>query len=148
MSHHTWDYESYLRQRGYRVTPQRRAIMDAICNGDSHSTFEEILDTVSQMDHSVSPATVYRTLAFLVDEALVAKAELHHGAAIYSVVGRTPHHHLICRQCRRELVVDAAVFDALQAEILERYRFCVDTRHLMLVGLCDYCQPQSAQPTD
>ena len=140
MTHTTWDYESYLRERGYRVTSQRRTIMDAICSGAHHSTFEEILTRVRRRDSSIDQATVYRTLAFFVEEGLVAKAELHHSEAIYSLVGRTHHHHLICRQCRREFVVDGAVFDVLQSEILNRYHFQLDARHLMLVGLCNVCQ--------
>ena len=73
MTHTTWDYESYLRERGYRVTSQRRTIMDAICSGAHHSTFEEILTRVRRRDSSIDQATVYRTLAFFVEEGLVAK---------------------------------------------------------------------------
>ena len=98
MSHNTWDYVGYLRDRGYRMTPQRQIIMDVICEAEGHTTLPEILSSVQQKAPQINPATVYRTLHFLHETGLVAKTELVPGEVVYELAGHSPHHHLICRQ--------------------------------------------------
>ena len=143
MSHNTWDYAAELRACGYRVTPQRRAVMDAVCAGGGQSTLAGILERVRTQDAAINPATVYRSLDFLVDQGLIAKAELHHGEAVYAIAGPAPHHHLICRACRREIVIDVEPIEQLRAVLCERYGFELDARHLMLVGLCAECRDKT-----
>ncbi len=49
MSHITWDYAaSPFAHTGYPVTPQRRAVMDAVCAGNGHSTLAEMLAHVQR----------------------------------------------------------------------------------------------------
>lgn len=143
MSHNTWDYAAYLRERGYRVTPQRRAVMDAVCAGGGYSALAAILERVRAQNAGISQATVYRSLDFLVDQGLIAKADLHHGESVYAIAGRTPHHHLICRSCRREIVIDVEPVEQLRAALQERYGFVLDASHLMLVGLCSACRDKA-----
>jgi len=58
MSHTRWDYASLMHQRGFRVTPQRQLILDAICDGHGHTTLEEVFERVR-----LSPET-FRFRAF------------------------------------------------------------------------------------
>jgi Fur family transcriptional regulator, ferric uptake regulator len=140
MSHHTWDYATYLRERGYRVTPQRRTILDAVCAGHGHTTLAEILARVQHRDATINQATVYRNLDFLVDAGLVSRAELCRGETVYAIAGRSPHHHLICRVCRREMTIETGAVDQLQATLKDHYDFDLDAHHLMLVGVCAGCR--------
>jgi Fur family transcriptional regulator, ferric uptake regulator len=140
MSHTTWDYVSFLRERGYRMTPQRKIIMDAICEGGGHTTLPEILDRVQQKAPAINQATVYRSLHFLLNVGLIVKAEITSGETVYEIAGRSPHHHLLCRACHHELVIDAQPLVALQTDIKRRYGFVMDASHLILTGLCAHCQ--------
>jgi len=91
MSHNTWDYVSFLRERGYRMTPQRQIIMDAICEGGRHTTLPEILERVQRKAPAINQATVYRSLHFLLNMGLIVKAEIAPGETVYEIAGRSPH---------------------------------------------------------
>lgn len=144
MSHNTWDYAAFLRERGYRMTPQRQIMMDAICEGQGHTTLPEIMERVQQKAPSINQATVYRSLHFLLNMGLIVKAEVASGEVFYEIAGRSPHHHLLCRACHAEFEIDAQSLTALQAEIQQHYGFRIDANHLVLTGLCAHCQADSS----
>ena len=142
MSHNTWDYVSFLRERGYRMTPQRQIIMDAICAGGGHTSLPQILERVQQKAPAINQATVYRSLHFLLNMGLIVKAEIAPGETVYEIAGRSPHHHLLCRSCHHEIEIDAAPLVALQNVIEQQYGFMIDASHLMLTGLCAHCRTE------
>ncbi len=140
MSHNTWDYATYLRDRGYRMTPQRQIIMDAICEGRGHTSLSEILQRVQKKSAAINQATVYRTLHFLLETGLIVKAEVDPGEIVYEIAGQSPHHHLLCRACHHEIEIDAEPLADLQTAIQERHGFTVDANHWVITGLCARCQ--------
>lgn len=144
MSHNTWDYVTFLRERGYRMTPQRQIMMDAICDGGGHTTLPEIFERVQRKAPAINQATVYRTLHFLLNMGLIVKAEIAPGETVYEIAGRSPHHHLLCRVCHQEVEIEAQPLAALQAELQQRYGFLIDASHLLLTGLCAHCQAEQA----
>jgi Fur family ferric uptake transcriptional regulator len=139
MSHHLLNYPARLRARGFRVTPQRQLILDAICEGHGHTTLEEIAARVQAKAPSLSRATVYRTLDFLCKMQLVVAAQIG-GHWVYEIAGQTPHHHLICRACGAEIDLPHEEVKAFYAEIERSQHFSVETEHLALVGLCAECR--------
>lgn len=142
MSHDTWDYASYLREQGYRITPQRQIIMDAICEADGHTSFPEILARVQTKAPAITQATVYRSLHFLLSTGLIAKAEINSGETVYEMIGPSPHHHLICANCQTEIEIDAEPLEKLQADLRARYDFVINASHMMLTGLCGSCRDE------
>ena len=52
MSHDQQVFANLVRERGFRLTPQRQIILDAICEGGGHTTPEEIYERVQ----AVAPA--------------------------------------------------------------------------------------------
>ena len=56
--------EDRLREHGYRVTTQRRAVFDAV-SALGHGTHEEILRHAQTVDASLNLSTVYRNLEVL-----------------------------------------------------------------------------------
>ncbi len=68
MSHHQLDYVTSLRAQGFRVTPQRQTILDAVCAGDGHTSLPEIYARVQ----AVSPAI---NLAYAEAGSFVAQAK-------------------------------------------------------------------------
>lgn len=140
MSHNTWDYAAYLRSRGYRMTPQRQTIMDAICEGGGHTSLPAILARVQRKSPTINQATVYRSLHFLLETGLIVKAEVAGGETLYEIAGRSPHHHLLCRACHHEIEIDAEPLAAMQEAIAQQYGFAVDANHLVLTGLCAHCR--------
>ena len=57
-----------LKKKGYKLTPQRRSIVDAIIkNEGEHLTAEEIYDEVKLTCPEIGLATVYRTILLLIN---------------------------------------------------------------------------------
>src|SRR3989304_4618580 len=92
MPHHQWNYAALMRERGFRVTPQRQLILDAICEGDGHTTPDEIYERVRARTPHVNRATVYRTLDFLCEMRLVVAAQIG-GHMGFGIAGGGTHHH-------------------------------------------------------
>jgi Fur family ferric uptake transcriptional regulator len=91
---------SILRQAGYKLTPQRRAVLNAIAINQDHLTPGEIYEKVRKEHPSIGLVTVYRTLDILSELGLIC--EVHSGGNCRSYLMRRPqehHHHLICADC-------------------------------------------------
>ena len=131
-------WQEQLRARGYRLTPQRQLVLQAV-GALGHATPEEIVTEVRKTVTSVNISTVYRTLELLEELGLVQHTHLGHGPATYSVAGPEDHVHLVCRHCGAVDEVDvAAVGDVV--EVLETSRgFHVDIGHFALFGTCRAC---------
>ncbi len=92
----SWDQE--LRSRGYRVTPQRQLVLEAVATLD-HATPEEIAASVQRTAKGVNISTIYRTLELLDSLGLVAHTHLNHGAPTYHLATEAGHVHLVCQDC-------------------------------------------------
>ena len=139
MSHYTIDYVQQIRERGYRMTPQRQIVLDTVCAHGGHATASEIYESVNEQQPAINRATVYRILDFFCELQLVAKADIA-GRTIFEVVGDSPHHHLVCRQCEHVASLEDRYFEALTAHLLEAYGFAADLSHLAISGLCAECR--------
>jgi len=142
MSHHRLDYAALMHERGFRVTPQRQLILDAICEGSGHTTFEEIYARVQGKSSAVNRATVYRTLDFLTELRLIVAADIGGGHQVYEIAGDTPHHHLVCLNCRAVQQISHALVENLFTQLERDQKFHVETNHLALFGYCEACLPQ------
>ena len=139
MSHHRWDYAALMREQGFRVTPQRQLILDAICAGDGHTTPDEVYGRVRAKTPHVNRATVYRNLDFLCEMRLVVAAQIG-GHMVYEIAGDAPHHHLVCRDCNQVEQISHKTVKALFDKIEREQKFRVDMDHLALFGLCQKCR--------
>lgn len=139
MSHNTIDYVRQIRERGYRMTPQRQIVLDTVCAHVGHATACEIYDLVNEQQPAINRATVYRILDFFCDMQLVAKTDIG-GHTVFEVVGDSPHHHLVCRQCHHVASLEDYHFEALAAHLLEEHGFEADLSHLAITGLCAECR--------
>jgi Fur family ferric uptake transcriptional regulator len=136
---HRTDYATLLRRRGFRMTPQRQFILDAIGEGHGHTTFDEIFARVQAHAPAMNRTTLYRTLEFLHHQRLVFSAEIG-GQTVYEIAGDELHHHLVCVNCgATEQLAHEAVKPFFSR--IERDRgFEVLTNHLALFGLCRECR--------
>jgi len=129
-----------LRSRGFRMTRQRRAIMDTVQREHRHLTAEEIACEAGRRDPNINRATLYRTLRWLCDVGLLRSIDMGDGRRRFEAAAEHEHHHLICRGCGVELEIDEHVVTVFQAHILEHYNFDVDGEHLALWGRCSVCR--------
>jgi Fur family ferric uptake transcriptional regulator len=128
---------------GYRITPQREMIIEAIAHADGHLTAEEIYDQVKVRTRYLNLATVYRTLDLLVEKGLSSRANLWDGRVVYASMNHGPHIHLVCRDCGDIFLAEHHLVETLGEEFLSRYDFQADLQHLSIIGLCAACRKSS-----
>ena len=134
----TQAWDDQLRARGYRVTPQRQLVLEAV-TALEHATPEEICARVQQTARGVNISTVYRTLDALTELGIVDHVHFGHGRAVYHLRDEA-HQHLYCERCER---VEELPVEKLRpfVQLLERdYGFELDRRHFAIVGTCRACR--------
>jgi len=132
------DWQAELRRRGYRLTPQRQLVLEAV--GElGHATPEEIVTAVRRTASGVNISTVYRTLELLEELGLVQHAHLGHGASTYSVTSDDDHVHLVCRDCGGIEEAPPSVVGPVVAELAATRGFTVDVGHFAVFGRCREC---------
>ena len=129
-----------LRQHGYKLTPQRRVVIQAIASNQEPITPIAIYEKVYQDQPNIGLVTVYRTLEILAE--LQLSCELHACGFCHSYTLGTPqqHHHLICSSCG--IVIDFTNQDLseLEQSLSKENEFRIDGHLLELFGLCKTCQ--------
>lgn len=131
-------WEAALRDHGFRITPQRQLVLEAV-GRLGHGTPEEILAEVQTTAAGVNLSTVYRSLEVLEDVGLVTHAHIGHGAPTYHSVEEHAHIHLVCARCDRVIGVPAGIADGFVAELETSYGFRTDITHVSVQGLCADC---------
>ena len=132
------DLRSRLRGGGYRLTPQRELILQAV-ERLGHATPDEVLAEVRAQASAVNVSTVYRTLEVLEELGLVRHAHLSDRAPTYHSVSEHEHFHLVCRNCHAVVSVDPDVLTPLISRLRADHAFVVDVGHLTVFGTCEDC---------
>ena len=141
------DWQARLRARGYRLTPQRQFVLEAV-GALGHGTPDDIATAVRRKASGLNISTVYRTLELLEELGLVEHTHLGHGAPTYSVATDDGHLHLVCLDCGGVDEVPPAVLEPLVSELAATRGFAVDVGHFAVFGQCRACSAsdQSAEP--
>ncbi len=131
----------FLRDRGLRVTAARGQIIETVLELGGHFSADELLAAVSARGHRASRASVYRTLALLVDGGFVESREFQRGQLAYEVmVGHVHHDHLICNACGRIVEFENDEIEQLQDDVAEAHGFTLESHSLRLFGRCADCR--------
>ena len=132
-------WHEQLRSRGYRVTPQRQLVLEAITKLE-HATPEDICAEVQQTARGVNISTIYRTLELLEQIGLVAHTHLSHGAPTYHLASEADHVHLVCRDCGEVTEVSPDTVRDLVTRLDREFGFETEVRHLTVFGRCARCR--------
>lgn len=127
-----------LRRRGWRLTPQRRAIVEVLDGEDVHLTAEEIHARARAILPETGLATVYNTLNELVSMGEVLEINLGEGPKRYDPNGARRHQHLVCVACGELLDVHPSVEPRLPPA--ERHGYEILEARVTFRGLCPRCR--------
>lgn len=136
----TGDIISKLSQKGYRLTPQRMMILEAVEATDDHISAEEIYTLVYARYPYLNISTVYRTLELLKELELVTETDLGDGRVRYHSIKKGHHHHLVCHKCGQIIDLDESVLFPLKDVLSREYEFDADLKHLAIFGRCGKCR--------
>jgi Fur family ferric uptake transcriptional regulator len=131
----TTDWRARLREKGYRLTPQRELILEAV-ERLGHATPDEVLAEVRKHSTAVNASTVYRTLEVLEELGLIRHAHLSDRAPTYHSTSEHEHFHLVCRNCHKVISVDPHVLTPVSERLAADHGFTIDVGHLTVFGTC------------
>jgi Fur family ferric uptake transcriptional regulator len=132
-------WQSLLRERGYRLTPQRQLVLEAV-DRLGHATADDVATEVRRTASGVNISTVYRTLELLEELELVTHTHLGHGAPTYHAATLDDHVHLVCRRCGSVDEVEPALVQDLVDRLAADRGFTVDVGHFAIFGECRSCR--------
>lgn len=129
-----------FKDLGYRMTPQRLAILKILAESRNHPSAEEIFEQVKANFPTTSMATVYKTISVLKALGEVLELEFSSDFNRYDGNRPAPHPHLICTRCKR--IVDPEIGDLM--EVAQKFAsatgFKITGHRMDFYGLCPECQ--------
>lgn len=132
------DPAELLRERGYRVTGQRLAVLRAV-TGEPHMTADAVAEAVRARIGAISLQAVYDVLAVLVDVGLIRRIQPAGSPARFEARVSDNHHHVICRSCGRTADVDCAVGPAPCLTAVDDRGYEIDEAEVIYWGRCPEC---------
>jgi Fur family ferric uptake transcriptional regulator len=143
MTHHA---TRTLQELGYRLTPQRTLVWDALRQQESHMSAEDVCVRVQEQFPHVNMSTIYRTLELLVSLGLVKETHLGPARRFFEVEEEVPHHHLVCDRCGKMTHVHDEDLGTLDSTLRRDHGFAV--RELTAFGRCRDCQNDADPPEE
>lgn len=140
MTSRATEMESALRRLGFKLTPQRLAIVRTFADDPTHPTAQEIYDRLRAGFPGMSVATVYNTLATLREAGLCNEITVSGGAVRFDPTTRR-HHHTVCDRCGAVRDVEPARAARPEQEIPG---FTVRAVEHVYRGLCAACHERAA----
>ena len=132
-------YAPQLRARGYRMTPQRMAILHVLRHEATHLSPIEVYKKARKEMPGLTEPTVYRMLEFLVENGLARPSHSGNGHLTYEMADGD-HHHVVCRVCGSEIEVEHTLLENLYRK-LESTSGCVRIdSYVTFFGVCPKCQ--------
>ena len=133
-----------LRECGYKLTPQRHAVINVIASSHDHLTPEAIYEKAHLKNPDIGLVTVYRTLDLLSELNLVCRVHAPDGYRSYMMRRPTEHHHhLVCSRCGRVVDFSGCSLADLEKRLSQETSFDINGHLLEFYGLCPDCRVTS-----
>ena len=132
------DVMELLRERGLRMTPQRRAIVSEVMRTQGHISPAQVARTIQGDMPGVNASTIYRTLSLLEEVGVLQHSHLESGAE-YHKTDEAQHVHLTCGRCGRDDALSIREAERLGSLIHAHHGFVADLTHFAITGLCSDC---------
>lgn len=132
--------QSYLRQRGLKMTKPREAVLRAFLDAEGHVTTDKLIAAARSIDPHIGQATVFRTVKLLTEAGLARGACSDDGPRQYEHAYRHSHHdHLVCVECGAIVEFADTVIEKAQEAIYKKHGYQSSGHRLELLGRCPSC---------
>ena len=134
-------FREFLENKGMRVTPERQTILSEVFAEHEHFDVEELIMRLRQKGQRSSRASVYRTLALLVQSGLVQEVFYADGHMHYEhIYGHEHHCHLRCLGCRKIIEFRNGAVEEAEKRLGQEHHFEVTGHRLEILGFCPDCR--------
>src|SRR5436190_7813316 len=134
-------FREYLasRPKAQRYTDQQRDMVRFIFGQHNHFDADLLIDDMKRDGLHVSRATVYRTLAKLLDAGLLRRLELGPRMFYEHDYGYPPHEHVYCEQCGKVIEFQSPAVEAAIREVCLEHNFQASGHSFLIRGICNEC---------
>lgn len=129
-----------LKDKGYKLTPQRMMVLETLHETEGHITAPEIYNRIRVKYPGINKSTVYRTIELLKEINLVSETKLDGDMLHYHHTEKGHHHHLICQICGKTTDLDEDMLSPLKKTLNSKYSFEADLKHMAIWGYCVQCK--------
>ncbi|HAV10489.1 MAG TPA: transcriptional repressor [Dehalococcoidia bacterium] len=135
-----------LRREGYKVTPQRRAILKIVTETHDHLTPAALYERVQKAQPHIGLVTIYRTIQILEQLGLICEMHAERTSRSYLLKRASEHHHhIVCSGCGTVTDVTHCELEKLQEQLAKETGFEIDGHILEFFGYCRQCQRLKAE---
>jgi Fe2+ or Zn2+ uptake regulation protein len=127
-----------IKEKGFKITPQRRAIIDAMLLAGKPPTAKEVLDTVRLNFPDVGLDTVYRNLNLLSEIGCVIQINLKNSETSRFEILKQHHHHLICLGCGEATCLEKCMLEK-HMDALKDQGYKIVGHAFEIYGYCPQC---------
>ena len=138
----TGKLQQAIRQRGIRLTRQRRVILEVMDNAEQHLDVDQILERAQKIDAGVHLVTVYRTIDLLKKLGLIDELDLLHlrgDRHYYESHGPRDHIHVACLRCGKVREFESRLYEQLKQQIARDFKMKVTVSRIEVGGYCEDC---------
>lgn len=141
MPHLIDNAEALLRERGFKVTPQRTLLLQIMAGQPVYLDVEEIHALALMQDSSISLATVYRTLSLFTELGLVDHRyiEPEHRREVFRLSEGPEQHYLTCVRCGARVLIRTDLLNQMANELVRRKGVSVTGACACFTGYCPDC---------
>jgi len=132
-----------LKERDFRITPQRLAILKILATSEGHPSVDDIYQEVKAEFPTTSLATVYKTISLLKELNEVLELSFPDGSNRYDGNNPVPHPHAICMKCKKIMDPELINIDSLTEEMSRKTGYKIFYHELEFFGLCPECQQKN-----
>ena len=129
-----------LKEKHYRITPQRLAVIKILADSEDHPTVEQVYDRVKTDFPMTSLATIYKTVTLLKDMGEILELGFGDDRNHYDGNKPYPHPHLICLKCKSIIDPKLSMLNDLSQEMSEQTGYVIINHRLDFFGICPLCQ--------
>ncbi|MDD3653521.1 MAG: Fur family transcriptional regulator [Desulfotomaculaceae bacterium] len=131
-----------FKEKGYKITPQRRAIIDVLVKSGKPPTAKEVLRKVRVISPEVSLDTVYRNLKLLSEMGYLIQINLRSSErSRFEILknGEQCHHHLVCIGCGDSVCLRQCVLSEQDLKAIKEKGYEMVGHAYEIYGYCPKC---------
>ena len=128
-----------LREKGFKVTPQRIEICKFILSSKDHPTVDQVYKEVQKKHPTLSLATVYQTLHLLTEIGMLQELGFNDGISRYEP-DNSPHINIVCKNCGKIQDYRSESVRKFLSQLTVELKRTLIGQHLEVYTYCDECK--------
>lgn len=131
--------EELLKNKGLRITKQRKILAETLSKEKNPISAEEIYGLIKK-DIDVDLSTIYRNLNTLEENNILLKTTNIDGISYYQINNDEHKHFITCTLCNRKFILENCPVHLLEDEIQKETGFVITGHNFEFTGICPDCQ--------